>query len=133
MRRAWFLGLVAAGALGAVGCGSDDHPNENRPPAPIEMTAKVTKQELTLSPTEVGAGLANITLANLSSDPVTLTLEGPDSLSGSTIAAHNVGTLKFDLSEGTYSVSAGAESSAAPTELEVGPERPSSQNELLLP
>jgi hypothetical protein len=133
MRRARFLGLVVAGALVPAGCGSDDHPNEDRPPAPIELTAKVTKKKVTISPPEVGAGLANITLANLSSDPVTLTLEGPDSLSGSTIAPHNVGTLKFDLSEGPYSVGAGADSSAAPTRLEVGPERPTSQNELLLP
>jgi hypothetical protein len=134
MRRAPSLGLVAAAlALAATGCGSDDHPNENRPPSPIEMTAKITKGKVSIDPGKVGAGLANVTVANLSPEPVSLTFQGPDTTTGNVIAPGNVGTIKVALVEGTYTVSPGAASNAAPDRLVVGPERPSSQNELLLP
>jgi hypothetical protein len=41
--------------------------------------------------------------------------------------------FKVELQEGTYEVSGGPESRAKPQELVVGPERPSAQDELLLP
>lgn len=135
MRRAQALGLtaVAAVALAVGGCGSDDHPNENRPPDPVELTGKVTNEKVTISPDEVGAGLAVITVANLSSDPIELTFEGPTSATAPVIEAGNVGNVKLDLEEGAYTVGAGGDSSASADQLDVGPERPSSQNELLLP
>lgn len=135
MRRVHLAGLatVTALALGISACGSEDHPNEDRPPAPIEMTAKVTDQKVTINPGNVGAGLANVTLANLSSDPVQLTFDGPTTASSSVVEPGSVGRMKLDLEEGDYSVGPGQESLAEAYELEVGPERPSSQNELLLP
>ena len=41
--------------------------------------------------------------------------------------------MKLDLEEGEYQVTAGEDSNARETQLEVGPERASSQNDLLLP
>lgn len=135
MRRAKALGPVAAGllVLFAAGCGSDDHPNENRPPDTIELTAKVTKDEVTIAPTKVGAGQAHVTIANLSRDRVQPTFEGPEGATGDVIEPGNVGSVELLLAEGTYSVGPGPDSQAAPDELVVGPPRESSQNELLLP
>ena len=97
------------------------------------MTAKVTADAVTIEPSKIGAGLANITFTNLSNDPVELTFDGPSSAASQIVKAGNVSTMKVLLEEGDYSVSAGGESAATPDRLTVGPERRSSQNDLLLP
>lgn len=140
--------VALAGACGltlAAGCDSDDFENEPRPPAPIEVTAKVDNERVKISPGDLtdyecpdggkgcGAGLANITIANISDDTVSLTFEGPTSDTTRPIPPDGVLDFKIALEEGTYEVTAGAESSAKPDEITVGPERASAQNELLLP
>jgi hypothetical protein len=135
-RRGRFPLLVALPALAAVaaGCGSEDHPNEPRPPAPIEVTARVDDKQVTVAPNSFGAGLVNVTISNQSQDTVELTFDG-ERLRTSTnpIEPNGVGNIKLDLEEGEYQVSAGSESDATPQTLRVGPERASSQNQLLLP
>ena len=126
-------GLVAVAALGA-GCGSEDHPNEPRPPVPLEVSAKVGNDRVNVSPREFGAGLAVFTISNQTEDVVQLALDGPTEAVSDPIEAGGVMTgFKVPMEEGAYQVSAGAESNSRPTELLVGPERKSSQNELLLP
>jgi hypothetical protein len=125
--------VAAATAALAAGCGADDHPNEPRPPAPIEITAKVDDENVDVSPSKVGAGLVVMTISNQSDDPVQIAVEGPTAGEDSVIAAGSVGNFKFDFQEGEYEVSAGEESRARPATLTIGPERASSQNELLLP
>lgn len=121
-------------AVPLAGCGGDDHPNEPRPPAPIEVTARVGEKAVTVAPGEFGAGLVNITISNQSDDVVELTVEGEGvEASAGPIQPNAVGNFKLDILEGGYEVSAGPESDAKPDTLEVGPERPSAQNELLLP
>lgn len=133
------VGAVAAAllALGLAACGEDDFPNEPRPPAPISITAKVDDQKVAVSPDEFGAGLATFTVSNQSDDPVQLTLVGPapegDASSAEIAPDGGVGTLKAELVEGTYEVNAGDRSGARPATITVGPERRSSQNDLLLP
>jgi hypothetical protein len=131
---------VLAGAifllLGAAGCGADDFENNPRPPAPLELTAKVDDKGVLMSPSEVGAGLAVITVSNQSRDPINLTLVGPapeDNTESGEIAPGGVGNIKAELVEGEYEVNAGETSGVKPAQLKVGPERESSQNELLLP
>lgn len=125
--------LLAVASL-AVGCGGDDHPNEPRPPAPIEVTARVGEKAVTVAPSEFGAGLVNITISNQSDDLVELTVDGEQvDKSSNPIAPNAVGNFKLELPEGDYEVSAGPESDAKPDTLEVGPPRPSAQNQLLLP
>ncbi|HEX6115727.1 MAG TPA: hypothetical protein VFY99_01415 [Solirubrobacterales bacterium] len=134
MRRGPVLASVAAlAASGAAGCGSDDHPNEPRPPAPIEVTAKVDDEKVDVQPSKFGAGLVVMTISNQSGDPVELAVDGPTGGTGPTIAPGQPGNFKFDFEEGEYVVSAGEESRAREAQLEVGPERASSQNDLLLP
>lgn len=134
MRRGPVLASVAALAAGGVaGCGADDHPNEPRLPAPIEVTAKVDDERIDVQPSKFGAGLVVMTISNQSADPVSVAVEGPTGGTGPTIAPGQPGNFKFDFEEGEYVVSAGEDSAARDALLTVGPERASSQNDLLLP
>jgi hypothetical protein len=134
MTRGGVLASVAALVAGAVaGCGADDHPNEPRPPAPIEVTAKVDDEKVDVQPAKFGAGLVVMTISNQSDDPVQLAVEGPTARTGPVIEPGQPGNLKVDFEEGEYEVTAGEESNAQPALLTVGPERASSQNDLLLP
>jgi hypothetical protein len=121
-------------ALAAAGCGSEDHPNEPRPAAPIEVSAKVDEDKVVVSPSKFGAGLTVFTISNQTDDIVQLALDGPTEAVSDPIEAGGVSdSFKVPMQEGPYQVSAGAEASARPTELFIGPERKSSSNEVLLP
>jgi hypothetical protein len=123
-------GIVAA--LAASGCGSTDFANKPRAPAPIEVTASIGPRAVKVSPAKVGAGQANFTVANLSSNPATLRLSGPSSGATSEIEAGAVTSVSEELKSGPYQLSAPG-SGLRSTTLTVGPPRPSSQNKLLLP
>jgi hypothetical protein len=126
-------GLAAIGVV-AVGCGTEDHPNEPRPPKPIEITARVDEEAVDVSPSEFGAGLTVFTISNQSDSVVELTVDGPVAATSPPIQPNGVSDdFKVDMREGEYEVTAGAESRAKPTQLVIGPERPSAQNDLLLP
>lgn len=116
-----------------VACGEDDFPNEDRPPAPIEVTANVTDRKVIVSPSKVGAGPITVTASNQSKNPATLTFDGPSPATGTSIPAGGVGSMKANFETGDYEVSGGEESDAAPGKFTVGAQRPSSQNDLLLP
>jgi hypothetical protein len=141
MRRSRRIALLASAAVTGIvvaGCGSEDFPNDPRPPAPIELTAKVDDRKVIVSPTEfggepVGAGLANITIANLTDEGTELTFAGPDrDWTTNPIVANGVLEYKLNLAPGNYIVTAEDEA-VQPMEFEVGAERPSAQNDLLLP
>jgi len=138
LRRRHGAALVAAFSLLLIvsGCGADDFENNPRPPAPVELTAKVDDESVLLSPAKVGAGLVVITVSNQSRDSINLTLVGPtpdDGAEGAEIAPGGVGSLKAELVEGEYEINAGETSNVDEAQLTVGPERETSQNELLLP
>ena len=123
-------------ALAAAGCGGDDFANDPRPAAPVVLTAKVDSKEIVVSPAKLGAGLVNITVSNQSEDPVSLTLVGPrseDNTESGEVPPGGVGNLKASLSEGDYEVNGGERSDAKPAEIKVGPPRPNSSDDLLLP
>ncbi len=131
---------MTAAALGAAlalaACGEDDFPNEQRPASPIEITALINDREVKVSPStpeSVGAGLVTFTISNQSQDPATLVLEGPSDEASGEIPPGGTGSLKIELEEGDYLVSAGDDSNARESPLGVGPPRPSSQNDLLRP
>jgi hypothetical protein len=136
MRRRTYpvASALAAIAVTAAGCGSDDHPNDPRPAKPVEVTARVDNDVVEVSPDEFGAGLVVFTISNQSDGAAALTLDGPVAASSQTLEPGAVSDdFKVDLQEGTYEVTGGDESQAKPQELVVGPPRPSAQDELLLP
>jgi hypothetical protein len=126
------LATLAALSLGA--CGEEDFANSPaRASAPIAVAAKVDQQKVVVEPGRFGAGLVNFTIANLSDSPVRFTLSGPKEAATQPIPAGAPGSLKIELQEGSYEVTAGEAASARPATIKVGPKRPGSENELLLP
>ena len=119
-------------ALVVAGCGQDDFKNDPRPPIPAEVSVKIAKDGVAVSPREFGAGLVNFTIANLTTEPGTLAINGPVDADSSEIPPAGTDTVKVELKTGSYEASVSG-LAARPFSFTVGPERPSGQNDLLLP
>ena len=123
---------VGLAALVIAACGRDDFDNDPRPPVPAEITVKIGDGEIVVSPKEFGAGLVNFEIANFEDTPATFSIEGPTEAVSDEIPARGNNSLKTELETGSYEASAdGVE--ARPFSFEVGAERESGQNDLLLP
>jgi hypothetical protein len=141
MRRG---GLQRLGALAlaavlllvvASGCGSNDEArSEERPPVPINVSVVINDERITASPNEFGAGPITLLISNQSGGAQTLTIDGPRlRRSMGPINPQDTATVRLRVGPGEFTISA-AESAGLPEEtLQVGPERASGQNELLLP
>lgn len=119
-------------ALVVAGCGRDDFENDPRPPIPAEVSVKIAKDGVAVSPKEFGAGIVNFTIANLTTEPGTLAIQGPVNADSSEIPPTGTGTIKVAMKTGSYEASVSG-IAARPFSFTVGPERPSGQNVLLLP
>jgi hypothetical protein len=125
------LAVVALVALG--GCGRDDFPNDPRPPVPLEATVEITDSAVQVSPSSFGAGLVNFTIANNSSDSAVFALTGRTDATSEPIPANGNTTFKVPMETGTYEAGVYRKNSIKRARIEVGGERPSAQNDLLLP
>ena len=105
--------------------------NSPRPPSPIQLSARIGDDGVTVSPATIGAGLATITISNQTSKPDPAGARGTDRRRQRRDPGREHGSFKLALEEGDYAVTDG--DGGGETKLEVGPERESSQNELLLP
>ena len=123
--------LAAALAIGA--CGSGDFKNEPRPPTPIAVGARIADRQVDVSPRTFGAGPVTLTISNQSPDPARLLLDGPTNAQSEEIVPNGTASLQTDLHEGDYKLSNKENPSGQDTTLKVGPQRASSQNELLEP
>jgi hypothetical protein len=133
-------GLLAA-TLALAGCGSDpDYANDPRPPSPINVTAAITPEKITVSPQKFGAGPIVLTIANETQEPQRVTLQtdevagtqGGIKQSTSPINPDGTATLKVDVREGDYEVATDGDG-IAPAQVTVGKKRESAQNDLLQP
>jgi hypothetical protein len=132
-RRAQFVAAaLVVVALVVAGCGRDDFENNPRPPIPAEVSVKIAKDGVAVSPKEFGAGLANFTIANLTTRPGTLAIDGPVEADSDEIPAAGTGTIKVDMKTGSYEASVSG-IAVRPFSFTVGPQRLSGQNDLLLP
>lgn len=130
--------LLTVLALGAAACGGEDFANQPRPPTPVSVTALVTEDGISVSPARVGAGLVLVVIANQTDDPQTLTLQRQDTerlvvgrQTGS-IAPGGTAELKADLEPGIYELMA-ERGDVEEATIDVTEQRPSGENELLLP
>jgi hypothetical protein len=130
--RALPLAIALVTALVVAGCGRNDFKNDPRPPVPAEISVKIAKDGVAVSPKEFGAGLANFTIANLTTDAGTLAIHGPVDASSTEIPPAGTGTIKVDMKSGSYEASVSGVA-VRPFSFTVGPERPTGQNDLLLP
>ncbi len=124
--------------LGAAGCGEDEsYSNDPRPPSPIVLTASINKDEVSLSPSDIGAGPVSLIITNQTSAAQEITFATTGGSAGfeqqtGPINPGDTATLKAVLPRGNVTVRVQSDA-IDPAELEVGAERPSAQNELLQP
>ena len=69
--------VAVMAALVVTGCGRDDFNNDPRPPVPAEVSVKIARDGVAVSPREFGAGLVNFTIANLTNETGSLAIHGP--------------------------------------------------------
>jgi hypothetical protein len=137
-RTAQVVPCLAVAATAVAGCGSGtSYKNQPRPPAPIVITASISKDQVSVSPRRFGAGPITLIVTNQTGASQQLTLEintGAAGFKGRTgpINPRDTGQLKANLARGTYSVHVDGGSIHAAS-LKVGRERPSAQNDLLQP
>jgi hypothetical protein len=129
--------VLAVGFVVA-GCGEEDFANEPRPPVPVELTGVIQDDAVTISPSRIGAGPVLITISNQTQHDTTITLEGTSTRTRvGPVAPLDTTTIQRTLDPGLYEVRAGSKVALRreirPAELDIGRERRSSSNELLLP
>jgi hypothetical protein len=123
---------VVLAALAATGCGRNDFNNDPRPPIAAEVSVKIATDGVAVSPKEFGAGLVNFTVANLTDQTGSLAIHGPVDAVSDQIQPGDAETVKVDMKTGSYEASVDG-IAVRPFSFTVGPERPSGQNDLLLP
>ena len=124
--------------MAVAGCGEDDFENRPRPAVPVELTGVIQENEVTVSPSKVGAGPILITISNQTDAAHSITLEGESVRE--TVPPVNpldTATIQKTLRQGTYEIRAGSPRAVAreirPAQLNIGRPRKSSSDELLLP
>jgi hypothetical protein len=121
--------------LVAAGCGASAERKSNlRPPAPINISVVIGQDGVTASPARFGAGPIMVIASNQSTAQQRLTLDGPRiKRSVGPIPPAETGSIQVTVQPGAYSLAADGGGGLKPAKLTVGPKRPSSQNQLLLP
>ena len=142
--------LIAVSGL-AAGCGSSGghFANLPRPPSPVNLTVYINDQRISLSPANIGAGPIVFIVTNQATRAESITVLPAGEAAGQPLA--NTGPIspmataqvKVSLNSGAYTVattsSAGTEAAQAaapqiqPALLRIGPSRPSSSGQLLIP
>lgn len=136
MTRRRAIGAAAALALAAGGVGgcAKYRENKDRPPVPLNVSISVQDGALSVSPSTFGAGPTVFTISNINGDPVTIHL---DSEAGAQevgpIASRTPRAVRATMAPGTHEITATADSPVESASVLVGPERPTSQDVLLLP
>jgi hypothetical protein len=137
--RAVLAATALAAGLGACGAG-DDYKNTPRPPVPINVTAAIDGDQVRVSKRSFGAGPVVFIISNQSEAAQSVTFEtdelgaATDGIrrSTGTIEPQSTGQLRVDAREGSYTLSASS-GGVVPAVVEVSGQRPSAQDQLLLP
>src|SRR6266550_1744620 len=95
--RALLVLAVPLAAIAVAGCGRNDFKNDPAPPVPADVTVKIASDGVGVSPKVFGAGLVNLTIANLTNDTGSLAIHGPVNANSDSIAPAGTDILKVDL------------------------------------
>jgi hypothetical protein len=151
----WVLPVLAL-AFFVAGCGAEDHPNDPRPPLAVEVTVSISDGRISVEPGQVGFGdsdqpmsqnrdepqaeldssrplTVSFTVSNLTAYDTPLQIEGPQSETTNMVPAKGINSFKVDLPTGEYFIYAAEVPGTPEAPFSIGPKRPSSQNDLLLP
>jgi len=136
---ALIAGIAVLSALS--GCGQKDFLREPpRPPTPIQITGVITATGVTVSPDSIGGGPVVIIISNQDQVSHTVILEGERAREQvGPVNPDDAATITTDLTQGRYTVRAGSEVAAAPSDqlepatLNVGQSRPTGEDDVLRP
>lgn len=138
IRSAGLLASVTS-ALVLSACGGDEEfKNEPRPPIPVQLSGVITDSKVSVDPSALGAGPIVLIVSNQTDQAHTVTLEGPSGREEvGPINPQDTGRIQHNLDQGSYEVRAGSEEAMEheiePAKLAIGPKRPSSSGDVLLP
>jgi len=125
--------LAAVAALAACGDDSNDR-NTERPPVPLNVSVVIGQDDISASPSKLGAGPITLLVSNQSGAARTLNIEGSQlTRSVGPIQPEDTATLKVTAQPGDLQLAAADTEGVKPVVIAVGPERPSAQNTLQLP
>lgn len=129
------MALATLALVVVAGCGRDDFANDPRPAVPAQITVKVSNSQVLVSPGSFGAGLVNFTIANLSDETASLVVEDSAGILAQSDVMPPGGNalLKAEMEPGLYEAGVEGPAGVIPFEINVGSDRPSGQNDLLLP
>src|SRR3954447_14815178 len=99
--RALPLAIAPVTAPVVAGCGRNDFKNDPRPPLPAEVSVKIAKDGVAVSPKEFGAGLVNFTIANLTPQPGPLSTRGPVDAASTDTPPAGTDTIKVAMQTGS--------------------------------
>ena len=151
------IGALALGIVG-LGCGTESHPNDPRPPTTAEVSVSITDSTISAQPGKVGVApstktslnqneeseieadpktplVVNFTTINTTTTDTTLEIRGAGGFErrSGPIVANGNNAFKVGLPNGHYTLEAADLPGAEPAPFFVGSDRVSSQNDLLLP
>jgi hypothetical protein len=129
---------MALAAAFLASCGGEDFKNEARAPIREALTGVIQDDEVTVSPSKLGAGPVEITISNQTDANHSITLEGDSIVErAGPVAPGGTATLQKTLAPGSYEVRAGSKKAVTheirPAVLRIGKQRKNSNNDLLLP
>lgn len=132
-RRGTGVALAVVALVVLAGCGRNDFNNDPRPAVPLEVSVEITNENVQVSPPSLGAGLVNFTIANNSDDDATFQITGPTDGTSDAMPPDDNAQMKIEMRTGTYRAAVFGKDLIEPARIEVGADRPASQNDLLLP
>jgi hypothetical protein len=132
--------LVCGAVLVTAACGDDNkYENKKRPPRLLVVTAAIAPDRVSASPKKFGAGPIQLIVTNQTNVTRQVTLQptgaagtGANTPQTGPINPQDTATLQTDIPQGTYELKVEG-GDIQPARLMVGKQRPSAQNELLLP
>ena len=139
--------LAGASALALASCGGDDsYDNKPRPPLPVNVSAAINEQQVSVAPTRLGAGPIVLIVTNQSDASQVATLE-VDQLQSSPAREKRAGLrqstgpinpqdtaqLRVVVQPDTTYTLKTDDDKISPAEITVGSERASAQDQIALP
>lgn len=132
--RAFLVGLCAvAAALIVSGCvGNESYPNKPKPPAPLTISVYVGEDDIAISPNPFGAGPARFIITNQTGTNQNVLISTDQFDRETKVGSGQTTNFKQTVQPGELSISADNTAADSVT-IDVGPERPSAQQDLNQP
>lgn len=124
---------MLAAVIVLAGCGGNEtYPNYPKPPAVLTISTFVGEEEITASPNPFGAGPARFIITNQTGTPQIVTLSTERFDRKVRIGSRQTVNFKQTVEPGDLTIDT-SNSAASPLVIEVGPKRPSAQQDLNQP